>query len=219
MELFLTSVAFIIGFALVIITIPSISKVARVRQLYDSSDERKIHTGFVTPLGGVAIFIGFTISSIVATAGQNFDALKYIFASVILMFFIGLKDDLLAISFRKKLIIQIVVAILLTILGNVRFTNLHGIFGVHVIGYFLSVGLSVFVIIVIVNAFNLIDGIDGLASGVSILATSTFGFWFFISGHIQFAILSFALVGSLAGFFCSMSLVSATNFSWGIPVR
>jgi UDP-N-acetylmuramyl pentapeptide phosphotransferase/UDP-N-acetylglucosamine-1-phosphate transferase len=201
MELLLTSGAFIISFVLVIATIPPILRVSHAKKLFDSFEERKIHTGVIPPMGGVAIFIGFTISSIVATDGISFDGLKYIIASVILMFFIGLKDDLLTISARKKLVVQIMAAVVLVVLGNIRFTSLQGILTIYEIEYFPSVFLSVFIIVVIINAFNLIDGIDGLASGIGMLVASTFGVWFYLSGYIQFAILSFALVGSLAGFF------------------
>jgi len=135
------------------------------------------------------------------TDGISFDALKYIIASVIIMFFIGLKDDLMDISARKKLMVQIFAAVILITLGNVRFTHLHGIFWTEEIGYITSLILSIFAMVVIINAFNLIDGIDGLASALAMLAATTFGIWFFIAGNIQFSILSFALVGSLAGFF------------------
>jgi len=201
MELILTVGALIIGFILVMISIPPIIKVAHAKRLFEPFEDRKIHTKIVPPMGGVAIFIGFTLSSIIATDGISFDSLKYIIASVIIMFFIGLKDDLMDISARKKLMVQIFAAVILITLGNVRFTHLHGIFGTDEIGYLTSLILSIFAMVVIINAFNLIDGIDGLASGLAMLAATTFGIWFFITGHIQFAILSFALVGSLAGFF------------------
>jgi len=152
-------------------------------------------------MGGVAIFIGFTLSSIIATDGISFDALKYIIASVIIMFFIGLKDDLMDISARKKLMVQIFAAVILITLGNVRFTNLQGMLGTGEIGYLTSLILTIFTMVVIMNAFNLIDGIDGLASGLAILAATSFGIWFYLAGNTQFAILSFALVGSLVGFF------------------
>ncbi len=201
MDIILTIGAYLIGFILVVVSIPPIVKVARAKHLFDAFDDRKIHTTVVPPLGGVAIFIGTTLSSIIATDGISFDALKYIIASIILMFFIGLKDDLIGISVRKKLLIQIFAAVLLITMGNVRFTFLHGILGVGDIGYITSLLLSVFVFVVIINAFNLIDGIDGLASGLGILSATFFGVWFFIAGKIQFSILSFALVGSLSGFF------------------
>ena len=201
MNLVLTIGAFVIGFILVMISIPPIIKVANAKHLFEPFHERKVHTKIVPPMGGVAIFIGFTISSIIATDGISFDALKYIIASVIIMFFIGLKDDLMDISARKKLMVQLLAAVILITLGNVRFTNLHGILGTNEIGFGVSLILSIFAMVVIINAFNLIDGIDGLASGLAILAAGTFGSWFYLAGHIQFAILSFALVGSLVGFF------------------
>ncbi len=201
MELILTIGAFIIGFLLVMIAIPPVIRVANAKHLFEPFEERKIHSKIVPPMGGVAIFIGFTLSSIIATDGISFDELKYIIASVIIMFFIGLKDDLMNISARKKLMVQVFAAVILITLGNVRFTNLHGMLGTYEIGYITSLILSIFTMVVIINAFNLIDGIDGLASGLAILAATTFGVWFFISGHTQFAILSFAMVGSLSGFF------------------
>ncbi len=201
MNLVLTIGAFVIGFILVMISVPPIVKVAHAKRLFEPFNDRKVHTKIVPPMGGVAIFIGFTLSSIIATDGISFDALKYIIASVIIMFFIGLKDDLMDISAQKKLIVQIFAAILLITLGDVRFTYLHGVLGISDIGFLPSLVLTIFAMVVIMNAFNLIDGIDGLASGLAILAASSFGGWFYIAGHIQFAILSFALVGSLAGFF------------------
>lgn len=201
MEILLTIGAFLISFVLVVISVPPIVRVAKAKKLYDNFNERKVHTKVVPPLGGVAIFIGFVLSSIIATDGLSFDSLKYIVAAVIVMFFIGLKDDLMDISARKKLIIQFFAAVILVALGNVRFTNLQGIMGIHEINYFVSIVLSIFAVLVIINAFNLVDGIDGLASGLAMLAGTVFGVWFYISGNVQFAIMSFALVGSLAGFF------------------
>src|SRR5680860_30651 len=117
------------------------------------------------------------------------------------MFFTGLKDDILEISAKKKLVVQIVAAGILITLGDVRFTNLHGILGIHEINYFAGIICTLFVILLIINAYNLIDGIDGLASGLAIVSGTVFGVWFYLAGHIQFSILSFALVGSLSGFF------------------
>ena len=201
MNLVLISSAFLISFVLVLITIPPILRIARAKHLFEPFEERKIHRTTIPPMGGVAIFIGFTLSSIIATDGLSFDSLKYIIASVIAMFFIGLKDDLLVISAPKKLGVQIFASVILITLGNVRFTNLQGILGIHEIGFFTSVIISIFVMVAIINAYNLIDGIDGLASGITMIGASSFGIWFYLSGNTQFSIMSFALVGSLAGFF------------------
>lgn len=201
METILILGAILISFTIVMIAIPPILQVARAKNLFESFDERKIHSGSIPPLGGVAIFIGFVIGTIIATDGYTFDSLKYIIASVILMFFIGLKDDLMVISARKKLIVQIFASVLLITLGNVRLTNLHGLLGIYDIHYFVSLPITLFIMLGVINAFNLIDGIDGLASGLAIVATIIFGLWFLFDAEIQFSIMSFALTGSLSGFF------------------
>lgn len=201
MELILILAALILSFAFVVITIPPILRVAKAKHLYDHSDDRKIHSKVVPPLGGVAIFIGFILATIIATDGLSFDSLKYIIAAVMIMFFIGLKDDLLVISARKKLLVQLFASLLLITLGNVRFTTLHGILWTNEIGYLASLSITLLAMVVIINSFNLIDGIDGLASGLAILASFVLGTWFYIAGHFEIAIMSFALVGSLTGFF------------------
>jgi UDP-N-acetylmuramyl pentapeptide phosphotransferase/UDP-N-acetylglucosamine-1-phosphate transferase len=201
MEIYLVVGAFIIAGFATCFTIPAVVKVANEKKLFDLGGGRKIHTQVVPPLGGVAIFIGFILSSIIATDGLSFDSLKYIIAAVILMFFIGLKDDLMDISPLKKFTIQGFAAVILITLGDVRFTSLHGILGVYEIDYFVSFVFTLLIAIAIINAYNLVDGIDGLASGLAIMAASVFGTWFYLNGHVQFSIMSFALVGSLSGFF------------------
>lgn len=193
--------AFTIGFTLVFLSVPTIINVAKVKHLYDEPNERKATKQIVPTLGGVAIFIGLTLSTIVATNGYTFNELKYLIAAITVMFFVGLKDDILTIAAKKKLFIQIFTAIILVTLGNFRFTNLHGILGIYEIDYITSFIISSFTMIVLINAFNLIDGIDGLASGVSMILAFTFGTWFLISGHTEYGIMCYGLVGSLIAFF------------------
>ncbi|MEE4284701.1 MAG: MraY family glycosyltransferase [Mariniphaga sp.] len=200
-ELFLNILSFTLAFSIAIIVVPPILRVAHAKKLFDSFNDRKIHKQIVPPLGGVGIFLGFVLSTIISSDGYSFDSLKYIIASVILMFFIGLKDDLMDISARKKFIIQIFAAVLLTSLGNFHISNLHGFLGFYQINYATGTILTLFIMIAIINAFNLIDGIDGLASGLGMLASFVFGTWFFLAGYTRFSIMSFALTGSLAGFF------------------
>ncbi|MDX8339271.1 MraY family glycosyltransferase [Draconibacterium sp. IB214405] len=201
MEIILILSALILSFALVLVAIPPIIRIAKAKHLFEPFEERKIHTKIVPPLGGVAIFIGFTLSSIFATDGLKFDSLKYIYAAVLLMFFIGLKDDLMVISAKKKLVIQLIAAVLLIVFGNIQLTGLHGMLGEYNIGRLTGFSLTLFAMIVIINAFNLIDGVDGLASGLGILASTVYGTWFYLSGNYVLAIMAFALAGSLAAFF------------------
>jgi UDP-GlcNAc:undecaprenyl-phosphate/decaprenyl-phosphate GlcNAc-1-phosphate transferase len=190
-----------LGFVIAVAIIPPVLKVARCCNLFDTPSDRKIHTCAIPPLGGIAIFLGFVLSSIVASHLLDFYPLKYIIAATILVFFIGLKDDLITVAPRKKFAVQIVAVLLLIYLGNVQLTNLHGLMGFHEIHPVFSIPLTLFVFLAIINAFNLIDGIDGLAAGLAMMVTFILGSWFFISGYLQQAILAFALTGSLAGFF------------------
>ena len=201
MKVLLLSIAFIISFILVLISIPPILRVARAKRLYDIFDERKIHRNLVPPLGGVAIFIGFFVTTILFTDGSIFQPFRYVAVAMVLLFFIGLKDDLIMIPAKKKLAVQVLAALLMITFGDVRISFFHGIFGIDNIHYITSLLFTLFVVLAIVNAYNLIDGIDGLASGLGILASTFFGLWFFLTGHTQFSIMSFALAGSLTGFF------------------
>jgi len=200
-DILLIFLAFALAFTLVAISIPTIIRVSRQKKLFEEINERKVNGSKIPTLGGVAIFIGVTISAIVSTNGYSFDELKYIIAAVILMFFIGLKDDILGISPLKKFAVQALAALILILLGDIRFTNLQGVFGVWEVNYLVSFICSFFFMILIINAFNLIDGIDGLASAIAIITSGFAGTWFFLSGYIQLSILSFALVGSLVSFF------------------
>ena len=199
--MFYSLLGFLIGFGLVCFTIPALIRVSFAKHLYDTPNERKASKVVVPTLGGVSIFIGFIISTIIASDGYNFGELKYLIAAVIIMFFIGLKDDLMDISARNKLFAQFVTALILIILGDFRFTNLHGAFGLHEISYASSFVITLFIMIALINAFNLIDGIDGLASGISIVISSVFGTWFLITGHYEYGITSFSLTGTLVAFF------------------
>lgn len=192
---------FVLGFVLVYVTIPPIIRVSIAKHLYDTPNSRKASKVVVPTLGGAAIFIGFILSTIIATDGYNFGELKYLIAAVILMFFLGLKDDLVDISARKKLFVQLAATSMLIVLGNFRFTNLQGVFGFYEINYPISFAITLFTMIALINAFNLIDGIDGLASGICILISMVFGSWFLLAGHAEYGIMCFSLAGCLIAFF------------------
>lgn len=200
-ELFNNILAFILGLTIVVAAIPSILKIARKKELFDSPDFRKIHKQSVPPLGGVAIFMGFIFSATFLSDDYSFISLKYIILGVILLLAVGLKDDLIGISPFKKFFIQFLAVIMLIFMGNIHITNMHGLFGFYEINTVAGALLTLFILLTIVNAFNLIDGIDGLASGLGMLAALAFGTWFFFAGFTNYAIISFALMGSLGGFF------------------
>jgi len=193
--------SFLLAIGISLYAVPIVIRVAHSLKLMDNPNERSAAKSPIPTLGGIAIFISFVFASTVGMSGNELPEMIYILSAVILMFFVGLKDDILMLSPWKKLVAQLIASSIIVFFAKIRFTNLHGFLGIGDIGMIPSVLLTFFVIIVIINAFNLMDGIDGLAAGLSMLAGIVFGGWFFISGHHDYAILSIALVGATAGFF------------------
>ncbi len=181
--------------------IPSIVTVSKMKGLSKIPNGRSSHKNNTPLLGGVAVFAGFILSTVIIAGVGLVHELKYIISGLIILFFIGVKDDILVIDSKKKLAGEIMASLLIIILGDIRIGNFHGFQGIDQVSYIVSVIFTLFVFIVIINGFNLIDGIDGLASGVGIVTSITFGIWFWISGHIPYVIFSFSLAGSLIAFF------------------
>ena len=194
-------IAMLTALMITIVAIPTIVTVACRKGLISVPNGRTSHKGNIPLLGGLALFLGFGISTSVWTTHMDFHEFNGIFAASMILTAIGLKDDILIIDPLKKLIGEILAAVILVWFAGIRLTTLQGLFGFHELGFVLSLSFSVIVIVIIMNAFNLIDGIDGLASGIGIIATMIFGYWFYRVDEIPFAILSFSTTGALAGFF------------------
>jgi UDP-N-acetylmuramyl pentapeptide phosphotransferase/UDP-N-acetylglucosamine-1-phosphate transferase len=191
----------VLAFGITWFTIPSIVSVSMLKNLCATSNGRTSHNNPIATLGGIAVFAGFVTSTVIF-AGTYFKfELLYIICGLIIILFIGIKDDILIINPWKKLAGQIIAAALIVVLADIRITSFYGLFGVNQIPYSVSILFTIFVFLIITNGFNLIDGIDGLASGVSILTSSIFGIWFWMIGNIDYTILSFSLAGSLLAFF------------------
>lgn len=196
----LAILGFLVAFTIAYLAIPLIVKAAVKNNLYANLNGRSSHTKPTPVLGGVAIFTGFILSTIIV-AGAFFSLkLIYIISGVIIIFIAGLKDDVMNGKPRKKLLGQIIVAINICMLADVRISNLHELFNIGDIPYSISIVITIFVLIVLMNSFNLIDGINGLASGIGILTSSILGIWFFLTNNFAYTIMSFALTGALAAF-------------------
>lgn len=190
------SVAFITTF----LAIPVVLEVAEKKKLYDIPDERKVHTRLVASLGGIGIFGGFILASLLSIQGQFNYEFQYFFAAAIVIFFLGLKDDLMILSATKKFIGQIIAASILIHLGDIRLDSMYGLFGFEQVPEGFGLALSYLTIIVVINSFNLIDGVDGLAASLGILTMLVFGSYFFAVNLQAYALLSFSMAGSLAAF-------------------
>jgi UDP-N-acetylmuramyl pentapeptide phosphotransferase/UDP-N-acetylglucosamine-1-phosphate transferase len=176
-------------------------QIAEQKRLYDIPDERKVHAQAVASLGGVGIFGGFLLASLLSIQGYLNPEFQYFFAAALVIFFLGLKDDLVVLSASKKIIGQIIAASILIHLGNIRISSMHGLFGFNdQLPEAFELALSYLTIIVVINSFNLIDGIDGLAGSLGVLTMLVFGTYFFAIGYQAYALLAFALAGSLVAF-------------------
>lgn len=209
------------AFFVVLFTMPVLIKVARMKHLVDEpGDLRKVHRRSVPTIGGIIIFAAILFSyslwfptasfnpSISGSAyrtlylemGAAYADFKIVIAAMVLLFFIGVKDDIIGFSPAKKLVGHFIVAYILVIIGDVRIRDMHGILGLYELAPAVSIGFSFFTYIVLVNAFNLIDGVDGLAGGVGLISASAYGYWFFMAGDVSLALLAFTLAGTLLGF-------------------
>ncbi len=196
--------------AVVVLFTQTLIKVSRLKNLVDEpDDERKLHKLSVPSLGGIMIFAACVFSFFLwypldFISEKEFYAsmkhIKYIVACLLILFFVGVKDDIIGTSPEKKLLAHFMVAFILVLMADIRISGMKGIFGLYELPYAASVFLSAFAYIVIVNAFNLIDGIDGLAAGVGSIASLAFGTWFFLAEDYVMAVLAFSLLGALLGF-------------------
>ncbi|PJJ79443.1 MraY family glycosyltransferase [Mucilaginibacter auburnensis] len=192
---------FLCAFACSWAVIPSILHVARARHLYDDIGHfRKQHDHGIPRLGGVAIFISFALSALFCSIIDYKFPVAYILAAAIILFIMGLKDDLSGVNPSTKLFIQVIAALILVLWGNIRLTSMYGVLDVYELPYTLSCILSVLVIILVINAFNLIDGIDGLAGVTGIITHVSFAALFSYTHHYNLALISIIMVGAILGF-------------------
>jgi len=167
----------------------------------DEPGQRSSHERKIPNLGGIAMFFSIAVCASIF-AYQLFDLYKFLFASLVILLYVGVMDDIVVMRAYKKLLAQVVVAALLVIGSDVRIRSLFGVFGVYELNYFLSVIFSIVTFIILVNAYNLIDGIDGLAGVYGVICFSLFGISYYRLGEYNYplVILSTTIIGTVIGF-------------------
>lgn len=197
---FYLAIAFI-ACAIVILSIPTVIHTSVKYDLFDKNDlHRKIHNRNISRLAGIAIVTSFTITTLLFTALIKFEEVGFLIASCIILAGLGLKDDIYGTSTGTKFFIQLLAACILVFLGGFRLTSLYGVFGIGDMPAFWAGLFSVVLIIFLNNAFNLIDGIDGLAGTTGIIANLIFGVFFAMMHQTAYAFIAFSLTGAIAGF-------------------
>ncbi|MEM6342595.1 MAG: MraY family glycosyltransferase [Bacteroidota bacterium] len=195
----LLALASLTSFALAYFIIPVVIETAHKKGLFDLPDARKQHTQPTPPLGGIAIFLGMVGSILFWGDAATFELIRFPLLAMLFLFFVGLKDDLLEMKALKKLVIQLLLALIVAVAG-LRITSLNGFIGIYELPIVVQYVLTILFIVGLTNAYNLIDGIDGLAGGIASIAGLTFALLFFHIGDYGFAICSLAMVGALLGF-------------------
>ena len=205
---FLTSV-FFAG-----IIIPQILLIAFRKNLFDVPDARKIHTSAVPRLGGIAFNL-VTIFSVFFVFGINImgsngifmeqistDALQFCFGfcALMLIYIVGIADDLIGVRYKAKFVVQTLAALFIVVSG-LYINNFHGLFGLYEVNPFFGGFITVIAIVFITNAINLIDGVDGLASGLCIVAFAYYGVMFFCLGMFVYSLIAFAVLGTVIQFY------------------
>ena len=184
---------------------PIIIYVSKTKGLMDEPGERRVHSSKIPNLGGMAIFITFCLTtllfvSFLRVSVYDLSNLLSIISALIILLFLGVKDDLVFITANKKLLIQLIAVSMVCVLEDVRITNFHGLLGIGELPYIISILFSIFVFALVINALNLIDGIDGLAASIAILGSLSFGIFFLMAGYYLMTLMSAILIGSLLGF-------------------
>jgi UDP-GlcNAc:undecaprenyl-phosphate GlcNAc-1-phosphate transferase len=190
----------LLSFILTFVTIPSIVNVSNAKNLFDEPNRRKLNKVVVPTMGGIAIFVGSILSAMLFLDKSSPYEFRYILIAVIMMLFIGIKDDILIIAPSKKLMVQFAAALILVLPGKFRIIHTYDLFSATLLNEWISIPLSVLVILFLVNALNLIDGIDGLAGALTLFASLALGSWFMLTGHYNSAIICLAFCGSLVAF-------------------
>ena len=205
----LSFISFIVSALATYLLMPWLLRFCKRRGLYDIPNERKVHHNKIPRLGGV-LFMPCALMGVIATivimtlSGHqlpNFTPATFLIVSgIFLIYLIGLLDDILGLSAKLKFLVQFVASLFLPVC-NLYFNDLYGFMGIHEIPILFGYPLTIFVCLLVVNSINLIDGIDGLASGISLIALGAYTLIFFSLGATSYAIFATAIIGSVAVFF------------------
>ena len=212
-HLIIILIGFVLAISLARIIIPNIIIISRRKGLFDLPDGRKVHIRPISRLGGVCFFptILFAITFLVALcekagwffwtdSATQFPELLLLCSGLTLLFIVGIADDLVGVRWRQKFVVQIFASVMFPLAG-LYVNDFYGMFGIYSIPAYIGMPFSILLVVFITNAVNLIDGIDGLASGLSIVALFVYGNLFIYNGLWLYSLLAFTTIGVLLPFF------------------
>lgn len=197
---FLAIGVFILSFIITYLAIPRIIFVVKNKNLMDSPNSRSSHVEQTPTLGGVAFFLSLVVSSIFLESYDSNNVVLSIVAGLTVLFFVGLKDDLVVITPKTKIVAQLLAVLFLLINGDFYSLSFSGFLGLNTTPYWIAIAFGCFVTLSIINSYNLIDGINGSASMVGIVIFSCFSYLFFSANLYFYFLLSIVCVGFLLAF-------------------
>lgn len=195
-----TVLAFTNSFLLVYFVIPNIRSIIKTRRLTDVPDERSSHKEATPTMAGVAFFITLILTLFFI---QNFDDKNIginIIAAVSMIFMVALKDDLVLVPARTKLVVEIAAIGIIIFFGEFQLLNFQGFFGFFEIPFIPNALITTIGMLGVINAYNLIDGVDGLASIIALIIFSNFGLIFFTVENYFFFLICVSFIGMLGAF-------------------
>ncbi|HNQ00606.1 MAG TPA: MraY family glycosyltransferase, partial [Bacteroidia bacterium] len=172
--------------------IPFVIRTAKEKNLLDRPDGRKQHKEAIPALGGIAIFAAFAGVGFFWIGSGSLEDVKYFFPAMLILFATGLWDDIHAMTAGKKYLFQMIAVILISV-GGFRVTDLHGLFGMHALPEAMQYFVTLLFVTAVINAYNLIDGVDGLAGGIACIVSAVFAVLFYFAHDTFFCALSVIL--------------------------
>jgi UDP-N-acetylmuramyl pentapeptide phosphotransferase/UDP-N-acetylglucosamine-1-phosphate transferase len=174
---------------------------ARKHNLYDNPEARKFQRKPVPVMGGFVVYLGAIIGSLCYWFKHDSLAIVPVQIAMLMMLLIGAWDDIKKLSPNLRLVLEILIVAALAIGNQYPINDFHGLWGIHEISPWIAWPLTIFACVGIINAINMIDGIDGLSSGICIMAFGFYGLLFFYAHDFVRVALSVAIIGSLIPFF------------------
>lgn len=191
---------FLAGFMVTYYLIPKIIKLVNHKNLMDAPNNRSSHKKLTPTFGGVAFYIVLVLSLLLINVFESMNLSLYILAALSVLLFVGLKDDLVVISYKTKLFGQLCAVLIFLFSTDFYQVNLNGFLGFYELNFYWGSLVSIIIALSIINAINLIDGVDGLASSTSIIILTIYSLIFYVTKQYFFVLLSLSLVGSLLAF-------------------
>ena len=197
MNIFLSLLtSFFLGFLITPVVVMILKKV----NVTEVPGGRKIHVGYIPSMGGVAIMLASFFGLLAWLSFEQILETRYFLVALAIMFSVGLRDDLIELSAVQKLLGQCIPAFFVIIMADIRISGFYGFLGIYELPYLLSVFLSFFILVVLTNSFNLIDGSDGLAGTLAVITLSFLGWWFYEANMIAYSLISFTIIGGIIAF-------------------